>query len=71
MSDSYEKAEKGYVFGLQKYFEETEYSIGANPLFELSYLDNYNGNNYRSLTTATFDFTLASITIESFVHSKH
>lgn len=53
-TNSNEKAEKGYVLGIQKYFEETEYSIGANPLFEIAYLDNYNGNNYRSLTTATF-----------------
>lgn len=51
---SKESSEKGYVFGIQKYFEETDYSIGANPLFEIAYLDNYNGNKYRDLSTATF-----------------
>lgn len=53
-TNSQERSEKGYVFGIQKYFEETEYSIGANPLFEIAYLDNYNGNKYRNLTTTTF-----------------
>lgn len=38
-----EKAEKGYVLGIQKYFEETDFTFGFNPLFELAYLDNYDG----------------------------
>lgn len=48
-----EKPEKGYIFGIQKYFEETDFTLGFNPLFEIAYLDNYDGIANKNVLVGT------------------
>lgn len=56
VTNSEERAEKGYLVGFQNYLEENEYEFGLNPLVELAYFENFNGNKDRDMI-----FTTASL----------
>lgn len=56
VTNSEERAEKGYLVGFQNYLEENEYEFGLNPLVELAYFENFNGNKDRDVI-----FTTASL----------
>jgi hypothetical protein len=47
------KAEKGYVFGIEKLVEDTEYGFGFIPFGEVSFIENYDGTKGRNLTFFT------------------
>ncbi len=48
-----ERAEKGYLIGYQNYIEQKEHEFGLNPLVEVAYLENFNGNNGRDVVFTT------------------
>lgn len=48
-----EKAEKGYVFGLEKLIIESENEFGFIPFTEFSYIENYNGTKDRNISFFT------------------
>lgn len=48
-----ERAEKGYVFGVEKLIEETSNGFGFIPFAEVSRIENYNGMKKRNKTFTT------------------
>lgn len=51
--NSFERAEKGYVIGVEKLIEETPNAFGFLPFAEYSFIENYNGTKNRDINFFT------------------